>query len=316
MTEYLHFLIEEEDDIQDIRLDAAVHALWGGASRTKIAKAIVSGYILVNDKKEKPRTIVHIGDTIRIDPSFFCIPPILPEEIDLPVLYEDEDLWIINKPAGLITHPTASVRTGTVVNALLASGRSYSTLLGEERPGIVHRLDAQTSGTLLLAKTDRAALALQELFRAHDIRKHYTAIVEGAWKTEGQAVDEPIGRHPTNPQKQAVVSDGREAYSLFVTQKAKDEASLMEVRIMTGRTHQIRVHAAFCHHPVVGDTLYGYRHQRHRFSHHLLHARTLSFLHPFSHEKICVTAPFDAEFQRAFAVFGFTEPSADLSDMQ
>lgn len=316
MTEYLHFFIDEEDDIQDMRLDAAVHALWGGASRTKIAKAIVSGYILVNDKKEKPRTFVHVGDTIRIDPSFFCIPPILPEEIDLPVLYEDEELWIINKPAGLITHPTASVRTGTVVNALFASGRSYSTLLGEERPGIVHRLDAQTSGTLLLAKTDRAALALQELFRVHSIQKHYTAIVEGCWETDGQTVEEPIGRHPTKPQKQAVVSKGREAHSLFVTKEANDDASLMDVRIMTGRTHQIRVHAAFCQHPVVGDTLYGFRHQRHRFSHHLLHARSLSFLHPFSHKRIGVTAPFDAEFQRAFTIYGFTEPFADLSDIQ
>lgn len=311
MSDDLHFLIEDEDDVNGMRLDSALSSLWDGASRTQIAKAISAGHVLLNEKSVKPRTIVHVGDTIRLDPTYFAVPPILPEDIDLPALYEDEDLWIINKPAGLITHPTARVRTNTVVNSLLASGRPYSTLLGEERPGIVHRLDAQTSGTLILAKTDRAALALQDLFREHAVRKHYLAIVEERWETMGKAVDEPIGRHPMKPQKQAVLPDGREAHSFFVTREAGEEASLMDVWITTGRTHQIRVHAAYCKHPVVGDTMYGYRRQRHRFSHHLLHAWKLSFLHPFSHQRITVTAPFDDEFLRAFALYGFTEPSQD-----
>lgn len=314
MTNDLHFLIAEEDDVNGMRLDSALPSLWDEASRTQIAKAISAGRVLLNEKRVKPRTIVHNGDTIRLDPTYFSVASILPEDISLPVLYEDEDLWIINKPAGLITHPTASVRTHTVVNALLASGRPYSSLLGDERPGIVHRLDAKTSGTLILAKTDRAALALQDLFREHAVRKHYLAIVEERWETDGLAVDQPLGRHPTQPQKQAVLPDGREAHSFFVTREAGEEASLMDVWITTGRTHQIRVHADYCKHPVVGDTVYGFRRQRHRFSHHLLHAWKLSFLHPFSHQRIAVTAPFDEEFQRAFALYGFTEPSQDENE--
>lgn len=316
MTNDLNFLIGDEDDVNGMRLDSALPSLWDGASRTQIAKAISAGRILLNEKRVKPRTIVHNGDTIRLDPTFFAVAPLLPEDISLPVLYEDEDLWIINKPSGLITHPTASVRTHTVVNALLASGRPYSTFLGEERLGIVHRLDAQTSGTLLLAKTDRAAIALQELFRTHEVHKQYVAIVEGRWETDGLVVDQPLGRHPTQPQKQAVLPDGREAHSLFVTREACEEASLMDVWITTGRTHQIRVHAAYCKHPVVGDTVYGYRRQRHRFSHHLLHAWKLSFLHPFLHKMIAVTAPFDEEFQRAFALYGFAEPSQDENETE
>ena len=316
MCEHKQFLIQSSDEIVGMRFDAGAAELLEDYSRSQLEKAISAGALLLNGKTVKARTKLKGGDSLSLDATFFRQTPILPEPIPLTILYEDDDMFVVNKPAGMITHPTDTVRTGTLVNALLASGRPLATLFGADRPGIVHRLDAQTSGALLIAKNDVTAEALKHMFQQHLVKKRYLAIVEGSWQTEGTVVDKALGRNPKHPEKQAVRSDGRNALSCFTTIEAQTEVSFMAVDIATGRTHQIRVHAAYCKHPVVGDTVYGYRRQRHRFSHHLLHAWKLSFLHPFSHQRIAVTAPFDEEFQRAFALYGFMEPSQDENETE
>lgn len=315
MCEHKQFLIQSSDEIVGMRLDAGAAELLEDYSRSQLEKAISAGALLLNGKMVKARTKLKGGDSLSLDPAFFRQTPILPEPIPLTILYEDDDMFVVNKPAGMITHPTDTVRSGTLVNALLASGRPLATLFGADRPGIVHRLDAQTSGALLIAKNDVTAEALKHMFQQHLVKKRYLAIVEGNWQTEGTMVDKALGRNPKHPEKQAVRSDGRNALSRFITIEAQTEASFMAVDIATGRTHQIRVHAAYCSHPVVGDTVYGFRRQRHAFAHHLLHARRLSWQHPHTGQEITVVAPLDYEFLRALSLYGFHVPLSDDKDI-
>lgn len=304
------------EELAGMRLDAGASKLLP-YSRSGIAKAIAAGRLWLNARTPKARDILQTGDQISYDPLFFEIVPIRGEEGDLSILYEDDDLLVLNKEAGQITHPSPTVRTGTLVNVLLAAGRRLASGADPERPGIVHRLDAQTSGCLIIAKSDAAYAGLGAAFRAHRVKKVYLALVEGAWATSpsGDRIDLPLGRDPKDPKKHAIVQTGRPASSIFQTRNATDEASLMQVRILTGRTHQIRVHAKSAGHPVVGDTIYGYRRQRHATAHHLLHAWQLAFRHPVSDRWIHVQAPWDAEWSRVLKIYGIPVPGDDGQEM-
>ncbi|MDD7592953.1 MAG: RluA family pseudouridine synthase [Peptoniphilaceae bacterium] len=301
-------VIDPESDAVGLRADAGAAALFDGYSRSKLAQAIKEGRLVVNQETVRPKTILCAGDVISYDPTFFDLAPLRAEPFALPLLYEDDDLLVVNKPAGLVTHPTPQVRQGTVVNQLMGSGRRFAVGDDAERPGIVHRLDAQTSGCLIVAKTETARDGLVEAFRNHQVKKRYLAMVETKWDTEGTLVDLPIGRDPKDPKRRTVRTDGREAKSLFRTREMSDEASLMDVRIFTGRTHQIRVHARAQEHPVVGDTLYGFRRQRHETGHHLLHAWQIAFAHPRTGEWIHVAAPWDDEWERMSRVLSLPLP--------
>lgn len=293
----MRWLVEEEDlDQERLRVDAWLADRLEEVSRSKIAKALKAGDIRVNGEAVKPRTEVAPGDVIEFEDALFELAPLLPENLPLDVLYEDDCLAVINKPCGLIVHPTASVRSGTLVNRLLARFDRLSSVNGPDRPGIVHRLDADTTGVILIAKTDEAHRSLAEQFRVHSIEKYYLAICEGPVTGEPVTIDLPIGRHPTQREKMAIRPDGKRAVSIVRPLAAVEKASLVEVRILTGRTHQIRVHLESIGHPVVGDLRYGRKKPLFKPAHQLLHAAKIRFDHPASGERIEVTGKPDPVF--------------------
>ena len=219
----------------------------------------------------------------------------LPEDIPLDILYEDEALAVINKPAGLVVHPAAGNQTGTLVNALLFHLSSLSGIGGEERPGIVHRLDKDTSGLMLVAKDDQAHISLSSQLEARTIEKHYHAVVLGHMKEASGRIEKPIGRDPKDRKKMAVVPDGRYALTDWkVLEERGPFATLLDLHIHTGRTHQIRVHMASIGHPVLGDSLYGAKRAPHA-DRLMLHAYSIAFDHPRTGERMTFIqpAPFD-----------------------
>jgi 23S rRNA pseudouridine1911/1915/1917 synthase len=204
------------------------------------------------------------------------------ENIGLDILYEDEDIIVINKPRGMVVHPAAGNYTGTLVNALLkhCSG-SLSDINGVIRPGIVHRIDKDTSGILVVAKNNNSHGKLSDRLKEHDIRRVYIAVAEGIIPEESGKIDAPVGRHPVDRKKMAVnVKNGRRAVTHFKVLERFKETTLLELKLETGRTHQIRVHMSYIGHPLVGDTVYGRKKQKYNFEGQALHARLLGFVHP------------------------------------
>jgi 23S rRNA pseudouridine1911/1915/1917 synthase len=290
------------------RLDrclAELHAEW---TRSRARKLIDAGLVTVNDLPAKASTTLREGDLIVAEE-----PPPTPlemeaEPIPLDVRFEDEDLLILNKPAGLVIHPAAGNPKGTLVNALLNHCHDLSGIGGVERPGIVHRLDKDTTGLLVVAKSDRAHLALSIAFRRHTVRKTYLAVCYGALKEREGVVDAPIGRHPLRRQQMAVTASGRPARTMFRVEEALDGASLVGCRPVTGRTHQIRVHMAHIGHALVGDPLYAGRQWRglsdpltqsacRSFPRQALHAWRLGFKHPVTGEEVDFEAPIPEDLE-------------------
>jgi 23S rRNA pseudouridine1911/1915/1917 synthase len=229
------------------------------------------------------------------------------------VIHEDGDLLVINKPAGLVIHPAAGNPSGTLVNALLHHCQDLSGIGGVERPGIVHRLDKDTTGIMVVAKSDRAHLALSIAFRRHTIRKTYLAVCYGTPKTADGVVDAPIDRHPRHRQEMAVVSEGRSARTLYRVEQELAGTSMVSCHPVTGRTHQIRVHMAHIGHAIVGDPLYAGRQWRNladqrvqsacrSFPRQALHARRLAFEHPVSKENVEFEAPLPSDLQDLIAI--------------
>ena len=218
-----------------------------------------------------------------------------PEDIPLKILYEDEALAVVLKPAGLVVHPAAGNPSGTLVNALLYHLDSLSGIGGEKRPGIVHRLDKDTSGLMLVAKNDRAHLALSQALAKRQIEKHYLAVVAGQMKENTGKMDGPIARSPKDRKKMAVVPGGREALTLWRLVRQDEKSALVMIRLITGRTHQIRVHFSQAHHPVLGDPLYGHKGLP-PAPRLMLHAWSLAFVHPVTGEPMAFTAPPEDSF--------------------
>ncbi|HEU5179925.1 MAG TPA: RluA family pseudouridine synthase [Candidatus Polarisedimenticolia bacterium] len=304
MARRLELVVE---DPKDLRLDRYLQVRLPEQSRAAIQRLIAGGHVLLSGKPARAATRVRAGDPIVIE---FPDPPpevLVPEPIPLQVVHEDPAFFVISKPAGLVVHPGAGRRTGTLVHALLSLGGELSTAGGAGRPGIVHRLDRETSGLLVVARTDAAHRSLAAQFEARKVLKLYDALVWGRIAPARGRIDAPLGRHPVARTRMAVRATGRAAITEYASKEAFSAFTLLEVRILTGRTHQIRVHMKHLGHPIVGDTEYGgartsslrdaaLREEVERFGRLALHARRLEFAHPETGEPLRFEAPLPGDF--------------------
>ena len=301
------------DRLAGARLDRCVADLHGAWSRSRVRRLVDDGRVLLNREPGKPAAIVAAGDRVEVDE-----PPLQPldlaaEDIPLEILHEDEALLVLDKPPGLVIHPAAGNRSGTLVNALLRHCGTLSGIGGVERPGIVHRLDKDTSGLMVVAKTERAHLSLSIAFRRREVEKCYLAVCFGVPAEPAGVIEGAIGRHPTERKRMAVVTSGRPARTLYRVVERFAGTSLVECRPVTGRTHQIRVHLAHIGHALVGDPTYAGRQWRNLedprqraacrdFPRQALHAWRLAFLHPVTGERLEFEATPPADFQDLLAV--------------
>ena len=299
-----HDLIEFTADAPGARLDHTIMAHIGDRlSRAQLQALIADGLVTVNDRHIKAGVKLKGGERIRLAiPRKAAAEGVKPEAIPLSVVYEDDDLAVLDKSAGMTVHPGVNDETGTLVSALLARWPQIGQMAGEEkRAGIVHRLDKDTSGLLVVAKHDAARRRLMEQFQARTVEKRYIALLERRPQTATGRVDAPIARDPAQRKRMAVVRGGRPAVTEFrvLDDRFSGGQALVEVRIFTGRTHQIRVHMAFIGCPVVGDTVYGFRKQRVKLKRHFLHAAYLAFDHPRTGERMVFETPLPPELQNA-----------------
>jgi len=272
------FVVDETSS--GMRLDVYLASMLVDKSRSYIQNLIEENCVLVNNKLKKSNYKINIEDTISInipDPIELSIKP---QSIPLDILYEDSDLIVVNKPKGMVVHPAAGVYENTLVNALLSHCTDLSGINGVNRPGIVHRIDKDTSGIIVVAKNDYAHNKLAMQLKDHSMNRIYLALVEGIIKEDEGTVDEPLGRHPIERVKIAIVKDGRRAVTHYRVVERYANNTLIKCKLETGRTHQIRVHMAYKGHPIVGDPVYGYKKQRFKLEGQLLHAQLLGFIHP------------------------------------
>lgn len=299
-------LIGEEDQGERLDKVLATELEEFSLSRERIQSLIKDGMVILNQKPEhKPSTRLKDGDTIQISIPEAQPIALQPEAIPLEVVYEDDALLVVNKPSGMLTHPTGREQAGTLVNALLHHcGNSLSGINGLIRPGIVHRLDRETSGLLMVAKTDAAHFHLSAQLKEKSARRDYRAIAQGRFDTLTGTVDAPIGRNPKNRDKMAVIADGRHAVTHWkVLDTISDKYALLELSLETGRTHQIRVHISHIGHPLLGDPLYGSGIEKIlklKTQGQLLQAFRLSFTHPGTQERLTFEIPQDPEITRVW----------------
>jgi 23S rRNA pseudouridine1911/1915/1917 synthase len=281
------------------RLDRFLVDFANEFSRSRIQVLIRDGFVTVNGAVPRARDIVRAGDRIvLIEPPVQVI-DLVPETIALSVLFEDNDLIVINKPAGISVHPGAGRKRGTLVNALLSHCKNLSGIGGKERPGIVHRLDKETSGCLVVAKNDLAHLDLSRQFAARTVKKIYLALVAGKLRRSSGTVVAAIARHRVHRKKMTIAREGgREARTDFKVVRGGGDATLLECRLHSGRTHQIRVHLQHLGHPVLGDVVYGGR-RAGKFPRQMLHAWKLAFDHPRMKGRMHFEAPLPEDFKRA-----------------
>jgi 23S rRNA pseudouridine1911/1915/1917 synthase len=297
------------------RLDVLVAAALD-MSRNQAATLIAGGHVLVEGRREKAAYRPRTGERIEA-----IVPPpvardVVAEQIDLAVVLEDDDLLVVDKAAGMVVHPAPGNWSGTLVNALKGRGGKLATAGGEDREGIIHRLDKETSGLLLVAKTDRAHRALGADIAARRIKRRYAVLSWGHLDADRLTVDRPIARDPRDRKRMAIVSTGRPAKTDFVRLARFDAVDLLRAELHSGRTHQVRVHLASTGHPVVGDDTYGGGGGRRLVTlpprRHFLHAAWLQFRHPVSGDAVDLRSPLPPDLQRALiAVAG---PDVDLSD--
>jgi 23S rRNA pseudouridine1911/1915/1917 synthase len=292
-----------------VRLDKVLAGRLADLSRSAAQRLIEAGRVTVNGEPVKASYKVSPGDQVVADLPSDEPPGLVPEAIPLEIVYEDQALLVVDKPAGMVVHPAPGHPGGTLVNALLAHCPELSTS-GDERPGIVHRLDRDTSGLILVAKSNKARRALQRQFKERQVSKAYLALLDGHLQPAWGRIEAPVGRHPQHRQRMTVLAGGREAITEYHVLEqfahqvgpAAGDYTLVEAQPLTGRTHQIRVHFASIHHPVVGDEVYGRRRQRLPLSRQFLHARRLGFRHPLTGERLSLEAPLPAELSAVLAL--------------
>ena len=285
-----------------IRLDRFLANKLPEYSRSRLQQLVRTGFVRLNGATTRPRHLVRSGDKIELTETPLEKIDNQPEPIPLEVLFEDKDIIVINKPPGLVVHPGAGHRQHTLVNALLSHCPTLSGIGGKERPGIVHRLDKETSGCLVVAKNDWAHRELSRQFAERRVEKIYLALVAGKLRKEAGVIEEKIGRHPVHRQRMSVASArGRPAKTDYRIVCSGDQASLVECRLYSGRTHQIRVHLHHLGHPVLGDKVYA-AHLAKNFPRHMLHAWKLGFRHPCSGESKSFEAPLPDDFTTAMKI--------------
>ena len=297
MPDLFRFQVTEE--YEEERIDKYMSILIDSLSRSFIQKMMKEEKVLVNGKPVKANYRLKTEDEICFELPEAVEPDIEPENIPLDILYEDADVLVVNKPKGMVVHPAAGHYSGTLVNALMYHCKgSLSGINGCLRPGIVHRIDMDTTGSLIVCKNDIAHASIAEQLKEHSIVRRYRAIVWGVIKEEEGCVDVPIGRHPSDRKKMAAgVRNGKEAVTHYRVLERFRSYTYIECRLETGRTHQIRVHMDSIGHPILGDPVYGNRKCPFQLQGQPLHAMTLGFIHPVTGEYVETTAPLPGYFQ-------------------
>ena len=295
MDEVYNFVV----DRSGTRLDKYVGEKCPELSRTYAQRLIADGYVTVNDRVVKPGLKLSIGDRLRV-----AIPPttpglLLPEAIPLNIIYENDDLLVVDKPAGLTVHPAPGHPSHTLVNAILSHFPDLADVNDSLRPGVVHRLDKDTSGVMLVAKNRTAQLNLADQFKTHSVFKAYLVLVKGHLTPESGIIEAPMGRDPRNRKRMAVVADGKEARTEYRVIKYMDNYTLLEVMPETGRTHQIRVHLSAIGYPVVGDKVYGVKSSY--LSRQFMHACRLGFKLPSTGEYVEFTSELPPDLEQALS---------------
>jgi 23S rRNA pseudouridine1911/1915/1917 synthase len=280
------------------RLDQYLTGLLAGESRSRVQRLIAQGHVRLNDRPARPGSRLRAGDRLSWELPQATPSRLQAEPMELRVLYEDEYLVVIDKPAGLVVHPGPGHSTGTLVHGLLGRGPAWSTIGGSERPGIVHRLDRDTSGLMVVARNDAAHRELARQLQQRVMTRRYRAIVVGEVADLAARIEAPIGRDRKNRQRMAVVASGREAITEFRRLEIAGGHSLLDVSLGTGRTHQIRVHLAYIKHPVLGDPVYGRRSPL--INRPALHAQSLTLRHPRTGKSMTWESPPPEDFESAW----------------
>lgn len=295
----IEVIVEERQN--KMRLDACLAQLVEGRSRAYLQQLIEKGLVSINEDVEcVKKTQVQEGDEIRIEMPDPVELDVLPEDIPVAFVYEDSDLLVVNKPQGMVVHPAPGNYTGTLVNALLYHCKDLSSINGVVRPGIVHRIDKDTSGLLMVAKNDKAHHSLAEQLKDHTILRRYHAIVHGNIRADQGVIEGNIGRNPNNRLQMAIVErGGKEAITHYKVLERFGEYTYVELELETGRTHQIRVHMAWKGHPLAGDPLYCKRKEKIKHGGQLLHAKMIGFNHPSTGERLT----FDSDLPEYFSGF-------------
>ena len=281
------------------RVDRQLSELMPELSRSYIQKLLKEGMVLANGKPVKANYKLNGKEELTVTIPDAAEPDIEPENIPLDILYEDEDLLVVNKPKGMVVHPAAGHYSGTLVNALMYHCHAHlSGINGVLRPGIVHRIDRDTTGSLLVCKTDLAHRAIAEQLKEHSINRRYRAIVHGVLKEDEGTINAPIGRHPTDRKKMAInEKNGKEAITHYRVLERFRQYTYIECVLETGRTHQIRVHMSSIHHPLLGDEVYGLAKCPYPLQGQTLHAQVLGFVHPVTGKYMEFSAPLPEYFQ-------------------
>ncbi len=297
--------IEADKNWNNKRIDKGLADYFDDYSRSFLKKLFDDKLVLVNNKAVKPSYKVMSGDIIDISIPEVVPVNIEPENIPLDIVYEDNDIIIINKPKNMVVHPAPGHYTGTLVNALMYHFKdNLSGINGELRPGIVHRIDKDTTGLLVICKNDKAHKALSDQLFVHSITRKYYAICYNYFSEDEGVINKPIGRHPTDRKRMAVnYKNGREAVTHYkVLEKLKNNLCFIECQLETGRTHQIRVHMASENHPLLGDTLYGPKNSHYNLQGQVLHAGVLGFIHPSTNEYVEFSSPLPDYFNKLLEI--------------
>lgn len=300
-------IIQIDENEDNIRLDNYISGMFNDISRSKIQNYIKAGKVLVNGICKKPAYTLKEGDTLEFDKFEDEELKIEPQNIELDIVYEDVNMIVVNKPSGMLTHPTSLERENTLVNALLYKyGDNLSDLNGEFRRGIVHRLDRNTSGLLIIAKNNKTHEFLAEQIKNHEVVKKYRAILKGNYNGDSDIIDLPIGRHPKAPHKMAIIpvkDGGKDSVTILKVLERFKEATFVELTLITGRTHQIRVHMSHQRHPVYNDTLYGAGEGRVKTEEQVLQSYHLEFTKPFDDEKIILEIEPDEKLSKVLTYY-------------